>query len=173
MLIDLRGQKFGKLTVVSRAPQTGASNSLWLCQCECGKTTVTRSNKLRGGYTRSCGCYVAEVNTKHGMHLTPTYSSWRMMLQRCTNPKSPRWNRYGGRGISVCARWRDFEKFLADMGVRPAGTTLDRFPDPDGNYQPGNCRWGTKEQQYSNRSKVPYRRGGRLVGGCKRSLAVA
>lgn len=82
-----------------------------------------------------------------------TYYSWLAMKTRCYNKNREDWPRYGGRGISVCDRWRDsFENFFADMGPRPTGMTIDRYPDNDGNYEPGNCRWATKSQQTSNSS---------------------
>ena len=84
--------------------------------------------------------------------MTPTYITWQHMLQRCNNPKHHAWARYGGRGVSVCHRWHTFENFLADMGERPNGKTLDRFPNNDGNYEPSNCRWATPKQQVNNRS---------------------
>lgn len=73
------------------------------------------------------------------------------MRQRCTNPSAPNWKNYGGRAITVCDRWKDFRNFLADMGPRPVGKTLDRFPNPSGNYEPGNCRWATPKEQRANR----------------------
>lgn len=72
------------------------------------------------------------------------------MIQRCTNDKAPDYARYGGRGVTVWSRWTDFAAFLADMGVRPDGKTLDRHPNPDGNYEPGNCRWATPKEQAHN-----------------------
>lgn len=91
----------------------------------------------------------------HGMQGTPTYTSWRKMKERCHNPASDQFEWYGARGITVCQRWREsFAAFLADMGERPAGTTLDRWPDVDGNYEPGNCRWATKTQQARNTRTV-------------------
>lgn len=88
---------------------------------------------------------------KHGMCGTPIYKAWVSMLQRCENPKSSVYKWYGGRNISVCERWHDFRNFFADMGERPEGLTLDRWPDKDGNYEPGNCRWATWEEQANNR----------------------
>jgi hypothetical protein len=87
---------------------------------------------------------------------TRTYRSWQMMVHRCTNPNADWWHRYGGRGIKVCERWRKFVNFLADMGERPDGKSLDRFPNRDGDYEPGNCRWATQAEQVANRDTVVY-----------------
>lgn len=91
-----------------------------------------------------------------GKEFSPTYSSWTAMIARCTRPSQPGYKNYGGRGITVCQRWRAFDNFLADMGERPDGMTLDRFPDNNGNYEPGNCRWATKSAQNMNKSCNPH-----------------
>jgi hypothetical protein len=84
-------------------------------------------------------------------HDAPEYKCWASMIQRCQNPALENYQYYGGRGIKVCERWRKFENFLADMGPRPgSGHTLDRYPNKDGNYEPGNCRWATRAQQHEN-----------------------
>lgn len=93
---------------------------------------------------------------KYGMTGSKTYLSWANMTQRCTNDKHPGFDNYGGRGITICARWASFENFLADMGERPEGTSIDRI-DNNGNYEPGNCRWATRRQQNQNQ------RGNRLI----------
>jgi hypothetical protein len=148
------GQKFGRLTV--RAQDMIAKRRIWWCDCECGGTTRADGHALVTGRYLSCGC----IRRKHGHavganpHCSPEYSSWSAMLARCENPKHPAFKHYGGRGITICKRWRaSFESFASDMGPRPSVRhSLDRFPNGDGNYEPGNCRWATTTEQARNRS---------------------
>ncbi len=92
-----------------------------------------------------------------GGKTTREFNSWLGMRQRCTDPNHHKWPRYGGRGIKVCARWlSSFEAFLADMGPRPSDRTLDRYPDRDGDYEPGNCRWATAKEQAANRARPSF-----------------
>ncbi len=147
--LQLSGHKFGRLTVLSLARQTD-KHSYWLCRCDCGQSKILRANHFLRGMTLSCGCLHREKVTTHGLSRTPEYLVWDGMVQRCTNPKSEAWKYYGGRGIKVCDRWRDFQNFYSDMGPRPASLTIDRI-DNDGDYEPGNCRWATMAEQNSNK----------------------
>lgn len=154
---DLAGFRSGRLVVVR--PLTWASKYLrWLCRCDCGRTAeVPDQCLLRAKATQSCGCLRDERTAArcrtHGMTNSPTYQSWCSMITRCENQNRRHYASYGGRGILVCERWRhSFEAFLADMGERPKGTTLDRINN-DGNYEPGNCRWATSKQQANNKRK--------------------
>jgi hypothetical protein len=145
--IDITGKRFDRWFVLERA---GRRRKRWLCRCICGAERAVHGSRLRNGTSRSCGC----LRRRHGhsgngkkRKPSRTYKSWESMHWRCNDLQNPN---YGGRGITVCARWRKFENFLADMGKRPRGKTLDRI-DPDGNYEPGNCRWATPTEQYFNR----------------------
>lgn len=151
--IDISQERFGTLVaieVVGRRP----GHTLWKCQCDCGHEVVVQLSNLRTGHTRNCGCSNrAELGIKelHGYSGSRTHHSWRGMLERCRNPHHEAYRHYGGRGIKVCKRWRySFLNFLADMGERPEGMTLDR-KNVNGHYTKRNCRWATPVEQANNR----------------------
>lgn len=153
--IDIAGQRFGMLVAV-RDIGRRRSYRLWHCACDCGASSEVPSGNLLGGHTTSCGCVkrsnLGERTRTHGMRQSTTYAVWCGMKQRCFVVHSTYYHRYGGRGITVCDRWRDsFEAFLADVGERPPGLSLDRINN-DGNYEPGNVRWATRSEQNRNTS---------------------
>lgn len=157
-LIDLTGQRFGRLTVVTQAKALPSGRARWECRCDCGGSGAYQSDYLRNGRTRSCGCLRAEMVARrnrdeapHGKHGSGVYKTWRAMIGRCEHPGNASFVRYGARGITVCDRWRQsFPDFYADMGDRPEGRSLDRI-DNDKGYEPGNCRWATTAEQMRNR----------------------
>lgn len=154
--VDLTGQAFGRLRVLHLSGLGNSRAFLWLCLCECGSLAEVPGTKLRHGHTKSCGCLsrdlAGSLNLTHGQSKTPTYSTWLAMWSRCTNPKHVGWKSYGGRGIKVCRRWQKFENFLADMGPKPEGLTIERRNNERG-YSPTNCCWATQAEQ--NRNKRP------------------
>lgn len=167
-LIDMTGQRFGRATVIAKGTVRKNGGSNWVCLCDCGIEFVAIGSNLRKGHTKSCGCLAAEWSKHLGSNkdfikirsqkmithghkrrnaVTPEYKTWLGMKRRCYDVKCKDYPNWGGRGIRVCDRWlHSFESFLADMGPKPAGYTIDRL-DPNKDYRPENCRWATLEQQ--------------------------
>ena len=157
--IDLMCVRFGRLRVVGDLLPNRWGVSQWMCHCDCGKDIIVSTGHLKAGSTKSCGCFQAEIqqrsHPRHGQStiscVTAEYRAWHNMKQRCLNPNSTGHENYGGRGITVCDRWLNFENFFEDMGCRPSPKwSIDRI-DNDGNYEPGNVRWATRFQQTHNR----------------------
>lgn len=152
---NLTGRVFGRLTVLNyagcRYPGRSTGGHRWLCECSCGTKKTVDGGPLKSSRQVSCGCYLQERRTKHGRCGSPEYVVWQGMTQRCTNPNDSKYADYGGRGITICERWRDFANFFADMGERPSPRhTLERKNNNSG-YEPGNCCWATRKQQLRNR----------------------
>lgn len=150
-LIDMTGQRFGRLLILGR------SGAHWACRCDCGQSAKVRRKHLIGGHTVSCGCRrnqilseLHETNQRHMMSGSPTHRVWIEMRRRCRSAGRVTAKYYFDRGVTVCEHWQSsFEDFLADMGERPPGTTIDRIDGTRG-YEPANCRWATPQQQRAN-----------------------
>lgn len=151
---DLTGQTFGRLTVIEFAGKDKHGAAKWRCYCACGNSPnqIVLGRALTVGCTKSCGCLVKELHTKHGLRWHPLYRVWLGMKDRCYNVKKDRYPRYGGRGIIVCDRWKEsLENFIEDMyPTYTEGMQIDRINN-DGNYEPTNCRWVTPKQNSMNK----------------------
>ena len=151
--VDLTGQTFGLWTVESFNGMNAIKQSTYNCRCVCGTPRIVAAQPLSTGKSKSCGCNkaasISKAKTKHGMAGTKVHQAWMDMMRRCTNPKTQRWDIYGGRGIKVCDEWLIFENFYRDMGDPAPGLSLDRI-DEDGMYQKSNCKWATVQEQNSH-----------------------
>jgi hypothetical protein len=152
---DITGQRFGRLTVL-RFSHTASERAWFVCRCDCGTEQVRRGDELRYGEnkTPNCGCLVLiHGHARWRNKISPTYRSWQAMKNRCLNPKQDNYPRYGGAGVTICEPWLTFANFLADMGEKPPGKTLDRIKNELG-YSKENCRWATPLEQGRNRRNV-------------------
>lgn len=155
-LIDLTGQKFGRLTVIKYMGLDKNHKSTWLCRCECGNEKIIRKSDLTSGNTKSCGCYIKEITSKrsktHGLKKSPIYNIWQNMKKRCYNKNCKSYKDYGARGIKICDEWLNiinFHNWAITNGYKK-GLSIERV-DVNGNYEPSNCTWIPLEEQARNK----------------------
>lgn len=146
------GDKFGSWQVIEiKETPTSWGARRYKCQCICSTIKTIAVGDLRSGKSTQCvSCHISKKNTSHGLSKTPTYRTWAGMVGRCLNPNNTDYLLYGGRGIKLYEPWKKFENFIRDMGAKPKRMEIDRI-DPDGNYEPANCRWVTRQQNVDNR----------------------
>lgn len=160
-LIDLTGQRFGRLTVVERSPDyvqhNGRHRARWKCVCDCGSELITNGDALRAGRTTSCGCFrkelMSEIRSTHHETSTKLYGVWCAIKRRCYNKNAAHYEDYGGRGILMCDTWRDNYESFRDWAYSHwyhESLTIDRVDNSKG-YSPENCRWVDCGVQASNR----------------------
>src|SRR5258705_1681231 len=143
------GQRFPRLVVISPAG-SNRYGRLFECRCDCGRITIVSFAALHRGGKKSCGC----LKTIHRMSRSPEFQAWTDLKRRCCDPGNASYRHYGGKGIAVAPEWaNDFVAFYAYVGPRPSNRhSVDRYPNREGNYEPGNVRWATLEQQNQNKS---------------------
>lgn len=165
--LDLTGKTFGRLTILSFSKDVKSGNrnrKYWKCACECGNIAEIRTDSLTSGKVKSCGCIKKEqdlINLTDKYQFKPKYKIqnrrlyqiWRGMKRRCFDIKDKRYNRYGGRGITICNEWLNYDTFAewALSNGYSSDLTIDRINN-DGNYEPNNCKWSTAKEQALNRS---------------------
>lgn len=159
-VIDLTGQRFGRLVVIKRIENTGKNGQKrYLCKCECGNETTALADNLKRGHVTSCGCYAreraTECKTKHGMNRTRLHRIWLCMKNRCSNPRNAGYKYWGARGITVCDEWKNSFQAFYDWAMKNGyedHLSIDRI-DVNGNYEPSNCRWATPHEQRVNQRR--------------------
>lgn len=154
--LELSGHKYGRLLVIRPIGRNKHLQIIWECLCECGNLTKTLATKLKSGRAVSCGCINKErlikMHTTHNLSKSPLYKKWKIIRNRCNNPKHEHYKYYGGKGIKMCDRWNDFNNFYDDMfPTYKKGLTIERI-NPNGGYQPDNCKWDTVKNQARNKT---------------------